>query len=98
MARLECPQMLQHLNEGLLDKVLGVGCVTGPLRQTAVCPPAQWGDVACKKGIDGELVAGPGTSQQIERRLALYVIGRITRSFGHAARMLAEVRFLLLWC
>ena len=77
-ARLERVHPLKRLEQGLLDKVVGVGQVSRPPGQPAAGPAPEWREVPLEQELKGVGVAGPGAINQMQRRLRITAGRRAT--------------------
>ncbi|HUF48653.1 MAG TPA: hypothetical protein VMM93_12630 [Vicinamibacterales bacterium] len=66
-AVLEPVQLLKHLNQGVLNKVVGIDRVAGPGGQPPGCPAGEFGDVPGDEPVERLVVAGPDARQQFDR-------------------------------
>jgi len=68
MARLETLYSLERLEKGVLDKVVGVGHVTGPAGQPASRKPLQRSEVPCEESLDSGVIALPRPGEKVRGR------------------------------
>ena len=69
--RLEVAEAFEHLDEGVLDEVVGVERAAGPGGQPAVGPALKAGEVADAELVLRGRVTGASSANQFDRRLGL---------------------------
>ncbi len=65
MPRLECIYSLERLEEGVLDKIVGIRQVTGPPGQSAAGETLQRSQVPCEEALDRRGVALARPSEKV---------------------------------
>jgi hypothetical protein len=67
-ARLEGIDPLKRLNQGVLDKIIGIGEIARPLRQAAAGPSLQRFEMSREESFQRLLVTRPGPLDQMKGR------------------------------
>jgi hypothetical protein len=85
VARLEIADAAEHLDEGVLDQIVGVEGAARPRGQAAVCPALQAWEISSAQLVLRHQVAVMGTADQSERRLCFRAAFNRwnCRYFGH---------------
>lgn len=68
-AIVEPVQIPEGLEQRVLDEIVGIGDVAGPLREPAPRPALERGRVAGEEAVHGLAVAVGGQAEQCERRV-----------------------------
>ena len=76
-ARFELIDPLERLNQGILDKIVGVGELAGPFRQPASGPALKWREVAGEETLERVAIALADSGNQMKRRVERIVLRTI---------------------